>query len=302
MTAPYYASDAVTETYRHLMSGQRDRVNLLASDPGPIDSRVVFTDDIGDIQAGSKLSVDLEVMYVRTVSPQGKSATVIRGWDGSIQSAHDVGSPVYVDAHFTGFDIFQQLNVELADLCSPSVGLFDIGTTEIIYNTAREGYDLGITGANVDKILGVRYQRRDATLSWPRVKQFDVDWNADPTVFPSGIAVMIQEPLWPGAPFRVVYSRPFRFITSLSTDLVADCGLPSTATDIPPLGAAATLMFHKESKRSFMESQGDTRRAGEVPPGSSARAATLLLQLRNRRADSEANRISSNYPDRKARS
>lgn len=301
MSFPFLAADAVTETYRHLLSGQRDAINLLSQDVATDDDTIELADDINNVQPGSLLSIDLETLYVRTTSASSRSAKVIRGWLGSQQSAHLADAPVYVNPRFSGWDIFQALNVELADLSSPSVGMYAIGETEIAYNPVRRGYDLGVPRDEVQSVLEIRYQTKDSTFAWPRVKKYEVLWDTNLTDFPSGTAIRLDEMLWPGAPFRVKYSRPFLPLVDLTTDLVTTCLLPSTAIDIPPLGAAAMLMFHKEAKRSFLESQGDTRRAAEVPPGSSMRAASALLSLRNRRANDEANRISNNYPNYIAR-
>lgn len=301
MTTPYSAQDAINETYRHLMSGQRDTINLLSQDLDSSETTVELTDDLTGIQPGTLLSVDLETMYVRTTNVGSKTASVIRGWLGSQGGSHSTDTPVYVNPRFGGWDIFQALNIELADLSSPGMGLYAIAETEIIFQPTRRGYDLGVPRDQVSSILEIRYQVPDATFAWPRLKKYEVMWDTSVSDFPSGTAIRLDEAAYPGKPFRVKYARPFISMTSLSDDLVADCLLPATAIDIPPLGAAATLMFHKEAKRGFIEAQGDTRRAAEVPPGTNTRDAATLLGLRNRRVTDEAARISNNYPNYIAR-
>lgn len=297
----FTAQDAVNETYRHLLSGQRDTVNLLAQ---PVDStqpNFVFTGEMEGIQAGSLLSVGLEIVYVRTANAASKGADVIRGWLGSTTGAHVADAVVYVNPRFSGWDIFQALNVELNDLSSPAVGMFAVGEVEFNFSPQIRGYDLGVPRSQISGVLEVRYRTQDATKAWPRIRRYEVLWDQQTADFPSGTAIRLDEPAWPGQPIRVKYSRPFVPLTALTDDLIGTSLLPATAVDIPPLGAAAMLMFHKEAKRSFLEAQGDTRRAAEVPPGSSTRDAATLLGLRNRRASSEAARLSQNYPNYKPR-
>jgi hypothetical protein len=297
----YSGQAAVNETYRHLLSGQRDTINLLDQSVDSTENVLQFSDDLDGIQAGSLLSLDLETVYVRTINAAARTANVIRKWLGSTGDAHQPGIPVYVNPRFTSWDIFQALNVELNDLSSPSIGMYAIAETEFLYHPQIQSYDLGVPRAQVQNILEVRYQEPGPAKRWPRVRSYDVLWDTDIPDFPSGTAIRLDQSAWSGHPVRVKYARPFIPMADLTSDLVADCLLPATAIDIPPLGAAAMLMFHKEAKRSFLESQGDTRRAAEVPPGSSTHDAATLLGLRNRRATDEAARISSNYPNYIAR-
>lgn len=303
MTFPYLAQDAIVETYRHLLSGQRDTINLLAQDLDGTTGTITLSDTLEGVQPGSLLGVDLEVLYVRTTNPTSKTATVIRQWLGSTGGTHNAGTPVYVNPRFSAWDIFSQLNTELADLSSPDSGLFAVGEVEVIFQPSRRGYEIPVPRDEIDGILEIRYKVTDATLAWPRLRGYEPMWDTNISDFPSGTAIRLDGPSWPspGMPMRVKYSRPFVPMTALDDDLVADCLLPKTAVDIPALGAAAMLMFHKEAKRSFLESQGDTRRAAEVPPGSSTRDAATLLGLRNRRVSAEASRITANYPNYIAR-
>jgi len=62
------------------------------------------------------------------------------------------------------------------------------------------------------------------------------------------------------------------------------------------LGAQIRLMSPREIKRNFTESQGDTRRADEVPAGSVAGSVSNLLRLRRDRIQAEAARLARAYP------
>ena len=79
--------------------------------------------------------------------------------------------------------------------------------------------------------------------------------------------------------------------TALSTT-----GLQASAYDLPPLGAAIRLMSGREIKRNFTETQGDSRRATEVPAGAVQQSSTGLKLLRAQRIVAECARLNSLYP------
>ena len=62
------------------------------------------------------------------------------------------------------------------------------------------------------------------------------------------------------------------------------------------VGAQIRLMAGREVKRNFTESQGDTRRAEEVPAGAVGNSITNLLRLRRDRIQAEAARLARQYP------
>jgi 3-hydroxyisobutyrate dehydrogenase-like beta-hydroxyacid dehydrogenase len=74
-----------------------------------------------------------------------------------------------------------------------------------------------------------------------------------------------------------------------------DVGLVSTAEDLPPLGAAMRLLAGLEAQRNLIDTQGDTRRAGEVPAGSITQALRNLAAIRQQRLTAEAQRFQQRY-------
>ena len=73
-------------------------------------------------------------------------------------------------------------------------------------------------------------------------------------------------------------------------------GLATTAYDLPPLGAALNLMSTTPIRREFLDAQGSSRRAEEVPPGAISASMRDLRARRSRRIESEASRIVGMYP------
>jgi hypothetical protein len=64
------------------------------------------------------------------------------------------------------------------------------------------------------------------------------------------------------------------------------------------LGAQIRVMAGREVKRNFTESQGDTRRAEEVPAGAVGGSILNLQRLRRDRIQAEAARLNRQYPIR----
>ena len=79
--------------------------------------------------------------------------------------------------------------------------------------------------------------------------------------------------------------------TALST-----VGLHSSAYDLPSVGAALRLMSTRPVRREFIDEQGSSRRAGEVPAGAISAAMRDLRALRETRINAEAARLDQHYP------
>ena len=120
--------------------------------------------------------------------------------------------------------------------------------------------------------------------------------NPNDPLFPSGRAVFLYEDAYPGLPFYVTYAFPLIQMSQLTDPVVETTGLPPTAVDLPPLGAACRLVEGREVKRNFIESQPDPRKAPEVPPGAVMNSMRGLDARRTRRIDAESDRIKRQYP------
>jgi hypothetical protein len=94
----------------------------------------------------------------------------------------------------------------------------------------------------------------------------------------------------------VRYKAPFVRATAESSDLTTNCFLPTTCDDIVEMGVVLRLMAGREIKRNFTESQGDTRRADEVPAGAVLGSVANIQRLRRERVIAEAARLKAQYP------
>lgn len=294
------AATLIAETHRYLLPTAREALNTLSGSVNSSVTTLTFNQDIANITAGSTISVDLELMYVWSVTTASKTATVQRGMQGSTAATHADAALVTVNPRFSDFAILQAINADLDDLSSPSNGLFQVPTPiTLTYKPQINGYDLGaITNAYIN-ILAVRYDIPGPWKTWPELRRWQIKRDMKTSDFASGIAIVLYEAAWPGRDIRVTYSTAFTHFAATTDDITTVAGLPATCADIPPLGAAARLASVRETQRNQFESQGDTRRATEVPPNAQLAGATALLRTRQLRIKAEAARLSNNYPTRR---
>jgi len=282
---------------RYLLSGQREERNTLASSYTAGGTTLTLSSALGGITAGSRLSVGLNVFYVTAVNAAGLTATVLGGQDGSTDANASSGAVVRVNPRWTDFDILEELNSDLADLSGPDNGLFQMKTVDLTFSSSFIGYNLTSVTDLID-IYDVRYKNTGSAKDWPRIPKdgYRLQRNADTSIFASGLALQLFDPAASGQTVRVSYRSGFTALANAATAL-STTGLPSTAYDLPPLGAAIRLMAGREVKRNQTEAQGDTRRAAEVPPGAVGNSPRGLMALRERRIQAEAARLTAAYPD-----
>ncbi len=287
------ANDVLQEAWAYLYTGVRVERDKLATAMNSSVTTLVDTYLRGGIKAGAKLSVDLEDMHVWANT--GDTSTVQRGEFGSTAAAHAAGSIIHVNAEFTPFEVFKQMNNELKSLSSPGAGLFVPRVVTLTYAAATYGYDL--TGVdNIDGIVDVMVQGASAD-AWMSVTDWHVDHNLDTDVFASGHALFLGSG-YPGRDVRVVYRGQFSELADLDDDVETTTGLPYSAFDVLAMGAALRCAYPAEIDRNQMGSQGSGRRSSEVPAGARLNAVRGLAQQHRDRIKEERARLLRRYPTR----
>jgi hypothetical protein len=291
-------ADLIADTKRHLQSLQREPMNRLGAAATATDTTLTLEFDATQAQPGAHLQVGLELVYVWSVDQGSKVATVQRGQLGSTAAAHDAKAVVTVNPKFPDFAILKALNDDLLDLSSPANGLYAVRTADLTFSSGSAGYDFPAT--NLMEVLEIRYRVGQAAgyRQWPLITNYELSRNADLTDFPSGNALFLAEGGAHGQPLRVVYKSSFSPLSALSDDVEVVAGLPTEMQDIPPLGAAMRLIAPREVKRNFTEAQGESRRAGEVPPGAVLNSLRGLAAVRQERIVHEAGRLYQKHPER----
>ncbi len=288
------AADWVHTTKRHLLGNTREELNQVAAYTAG-GTTLTFTYPLASIAAGADVEVDQEIF--RVISVSGQVATVMGAQLGTSAANHAANTVAVVNPRFTTFGIVQDLNNCLSDL--DGNGLYREVAINITFNPVVASYD--ITGSTtVLDVLECRFQQTGPTKRFPIIRNWSLLRDMDTAVFPSGNAITIDSPGFPGLPLRVRYAAPFTQITSLADDAQTTIGVSYTAQDLPPMGAAIRQMLGREIKRSFLEAQPDTRRAQEVQGGMAQASIRSLQQAYQAGIGEERMRQLQRFPYRTA--
>jgi hypothetical protein len=292
------ADALIDATLDWLLGGQDENVNVLTSSIVAGDTTLTFTYDLDGIVAGALIGIDLEMMRVVSTNSTAGTATVLRGQRGSTAASHSAGALIQVSPRFSRWSVFRAINDDIDDLSG--IGLYQMKTVDLTYNPSVAGYDL-TSVTSIENVYSVRYEVPGPSKEWPlmRPSEYRFDRNASTSDFASGFSLVLYQAGYSGRTIRVAYKAPFVRMTASTDDVQTAAGLPATANDLPPLGAAIKLMAGHESGRVAYESQPDTRRPDEIPVGASIQAASGWRRLRQDRIDSELRRLSRRYPLRK---
>ena len=282
----------VDRTIRQLMSGTVEERNKVSSAITATATSVTFQYDLGGMRPGGVIQIDAELMYIWEVSSGTKTIVVERAWNGTTIASHVSGSIAIVDPKFPRSQIIEAINAELDDLSSPMNGLFQIKTMEVNYNGVWSMINLPTTDKIIDLVsVSLRYLATD----YPKIRRCRLIRDLPNDDFNSGYGIRFDEQVRAGR-MIIVYKTPFINVSSETQNLQNIAGVPSSCEDILIMGAQIRLVSPREVKRNFTESQGDTRRAEEVPTGSVSSSINNIIRMRRDRITSEAAKLARQYP------
>jgi hypothetical protein len=287
------AGQLIDRITSELLAGTVEERNKVASPIGASDDTLIFTYPLQGIREGGVFEIGTEQFYVWTSNTSAKTVVVQRGFNGTTASAHDAGEIATVGPRFPRSQVLNQLNADLADLSSPLNGLFQVKTVDLSYNGSDRMVNLtGVT--DLLDLHDVRY--RYLSDDYPVIRNVRLLRDMPTTDFASGFALSIDDYLRAGI-LRVIYKAAYSQFTSESST-VASVGGSDYLDDLLVIGAQMRMIAPREIKRNFTESQGDTRRAEEVPAGAVANSMLQLQRLRRDRITAEAARLNRQYPIR----
>ena len=285
------AGNLVDRTVQNLLAGTVEERNKIASSVNASVTSVPITYSLGSLAEQTVFEIESEMLYVWDVDTANKTLTVERGFGGTTAASHSSGTVLTVNPKFPRWQVLNALNDELADLSSPMNGLFQMKSVDVSYNGSDRMVDLASVTSMID-LYDVRW--RFESDDYPVVRNVRLARNLPTTDFSSGFALIFDQGIQSGT-VRVWYKDKYTpFTTEAST--VASTGATDELVDLLVLGAQIRLLAGREVKRNFIESQGDTRRAEEVPAGAMNASVTNLLRLRRDRINAEAARLVRQYP------
>jgi hypothetical protein len=277
---------------RQLLSGTVEERNKLASSVDSDDTSFVMSYDLGGLRAGTVFEIDSELVYVWEATSGNKTVTVERGYMGTTAAAHTAGAIVTLNPRFPKAQMLEALNQDIDDMSSPLNGLFRVVSTDVDYNGADR--QINLTGAtSIIDLLDVRL--RYLATDYPVIRKVRLQRDLPTSDFASGFALVFDESVMAGT-LRVRYKAPFVRVSTISDSLQSVANIPVTMEDILEMGVMSRMLSMREVKRNFIESQGDTRRSDEVPPGAMRDSFSNILRLRRDRIIAEAAKLARQYP------
>lgn len=277
---------------RQMLAGVVEERNKLASSLDSSTTSVVLSYDLGGFRAGSVFEIESELFYIWEANTATKTLTVERGFNGTTAASHSANVLATLNPRFPRAQMLDSVNAELDDLSSTMNGLFRVVTADLTYNGSDRQIDITSSGTIIELLdARLRYLADDH----PVLNAVRLQTGLPTTDFASGNTLVFDEPVMAGT-VRVRYKAPFVRASSESSDLTTNCFLPATCEDIIETGVILRMMNGREIKRNFIESQGDTRRADEVPAGATRDSIANLARLRRERIIAEAGRLKAQYP------
>lgn len=286
--------DMIADTKRMAYGTLNDQINLVYQSYTAGSSTLHLDMDITGITPGMILSSGLNVWYVRSTDPQDNIVTVIPGYDNSPQQNCSVGDFVYIKPRVTDWYMFESLNQEILRLSTPEHGLYQIKSWDADVDPTWQTYEIPSTAFNMIGLLRVRYRMPGSDDVWIDIPEKAYRVQIADTQGKSYIRLLRNIPS--GTEVRFLYKAPFNQATSLTDSAITVCGMAETMVDIPTLGVLGTLLRTTESRRAQVQTQGDSRRASEVTPGSNLTIASRIERDHQMRIWEEAARLTQRVP------
>jgi hypothetical protein len=284
--------DVCSDARRIAYGSMSEQINLAGANVIAGATTIPMQLDVTGITPGSIISSGLNVWYVKSVNGQNSSVSVIPGYDNAPQEAVTQGDVIRIKPRVTDFYLFSLFNDEMRKLSSTTSGLYKIGAWTANVEPSYQTYEIPLAAIGMVNLLRVRYRLPGTPDVWTALNPSYYNWQATPT----GNRVQLLIDIPSGTEIEFTYKSPFTQATSLTDDVVADCGLSDSMTDIPALGMVITLLRTTDSRRNQIATQGDPRRADEVGPATNLSSAAAFERDYKARVQDEYARLIQRYP------
>lgn len=268
-------TSALIQQARDFVQGRgREVMNLLASDFLDTSDQAVLKYPIAGIAVGQTVEIGWVEYTVVGVATSSLTITLIPVVTGS-QVTHLAGSQVRVLPKYPARVIVEKFNSELHAL-----------SAEGIYRIVAVDASNGIVNVPSGALAVLDVWSNDPE---PR--------RLPPSMY--SIADLSAGPALRGA--QTIATATFGCVLNplsltVDEDVSTVTGIMPQATDLLPLGVAVRLTLGTEAQRNLLTTQGETRRAGEVPNRANLEEAQGLAGLRQQRLNQEVGRIRERFP------
>lgn len=283
-------ADLINEVHLNLLGFISDQEQLTTTDGFASGDTSFSVDDATQISTGL-IEVDQELMWCTMVDPDANLVYVsIRGMYGTGVAAHAANAVVRNAPRFPRQSIANSINSVIRS-CYPDI--FAVATTTITANGAVVTYSLP---AEVEEVLDVTYELRDASGYWEPQHRWALDKHANTTAYPTGKTLSIFEPVLSNRTLQVLYKKVPTTMSALSDNL-SITGLDESVRKVLVYGACSELVGYLEPAR-LSDDSAEARFIGTQSAGSAINASRYFYQMFLQAKAEENRRLLDRYPPR----
>lgn len=267
----------------------------LAADMADDDVTFTVASDTEQSISRGLLEIDDELVLVKKYDSGSRVVSVMaglngRGAEGTVPAAHTSGSLITTSPKYPRARMREAVNDVLSSLY-PKLVVFDttvISNVSVVYEYGMPADALDVWAVG-DSLIG-------PTKVWMQGLNFRFNPTADTTAFPTGKSIQLFDPVTPGQPMLIKYTKAPQALVSGSDDFAATTGLPERCVDLVVWGAAARLLPAYEAARLQQSSVEATERAPLVPPSSATKTAQYFMAMYQQRLEEERMRMFEENP------
>lgn len=267
----------------------------LAADMGSSDTTFTVTSDTEQSISRGLVEIDDELLLVKRYDASSGVVSVLaglngRGAEGTIPAAHAANSLITTSPKYPRARMREAVNDVLSSLY-PQLVVFD---TTVISNISVV-YEYGMPADALD-VWAVSDSLVGPTKVWMQGLNYRFNPTADTSAFPTGKSIQLFDPVTPGQPMLIKYTKAPQALVNGSDDFAAVTGLPERCVDLVVWGAAARLLPAYDAARLQQSSIESTERAPLVPPSSATKTAQYYMAMYQQRLEEERMRIFEENP------
>jgi hypothetical protein len=199
------------------------------------------------------IEIDDELLWVDSVNLSSNTINLTpfgRGYRGTTATSHSANAKVTMNPLLPRNRVRRAINETIE-----AVGgeLFGVANATLSYDSGVVAYELSNASfPDLMDVLAVAWDSETTTDAWVPVRRWKFIDKANSTMFPSGKALEMYDPIRSGTDVNVTYTKnTVAFANNASTTaLFSATNLPSSAKDVITYGAAARLAWAIEGSRT----------------------------------------------------
>lgn len=267
----------------------------LAADMADDDVTFTVTSDTEQSISRGLLEIDDELILVKRYDASSGVVSVMagingRGAEGTVAATHAANSLITTAPKYPKARLREAVNDVLTSLY-PQLVVFD---TTVISNISVV-LEYGMPADALD-VWAVSDSLVGPTKVWMQGLNYRFNPTADTSAFPTGKSIQLFDPVTPGQPMLIKYTKAPQALVNGSDDFAAVTGLPERCVDMVVWGASARLLPAYDAARLQQSSIESTERAPLVPPSSATKTAQYFMAMYQQRLEEERMRMFADNP------